>query len=183
MSVTEIQRMIGNALARIRRPFRGIIHRVKHDAPHPQVQVSGLDGETIEAEMMQQYGISSNPPAGTRAVVLPLGGATAHGVIVATESAELRIQPLQAGETVVYNARGDYIKIGADGCIEIHCNTLKIVAPEGVDVDTPNFKISGNLVAQEVFDQGGAKSMSGMRSTHNVHTHKFGGSGPPNQSM
>jgi phage baseplate assembly protein V len=184
MSIDQIRAAIDKALARVRQPFRGTITHNNNTPDNQMVQVTGLAGESLpDVELMQQYGFSSNPPAGTPAIIIPLGGKTAHGIIIATEGGAARIKPLAEGEAVIYNARGDYIVLRHDGLAEIHCRQLQITAPDGVSIDAPNVDITGNLKAAEVMDQHGGKSMSGMRGVFNLHTHKQNGSGPPNQNQ
>lgn len=46
---------------------------------------------------MQQFGLTSMPPAGTQVVVIPIGGATTHSVVVATENGNFRVKNLKGG--------------------------------------------------------------------------------------
>lgn len=146
MHPNDIRGLIDKALARIRRPFRGVINRVDNTPDNQLMQVSGLDTEDLPGvEFMQQYGFSSSPPAGTQCIILPLGGKTGHGVIVATENGGLRFKPLKAGEAVIYNSAGDFIALHGDRITEINCQTLLINASEKVDIQTPLVNISKDL--------------------------------------
>ena len=62
------------------------------------------------AELFQQFGFTSGVPAGSELIVLPLGGKTAHSVIVATENGAYRVQ-VGGGEVCVYNQWGAKITL------------------------------------------------------------------------
>lgn len=182
MNLATLQTQIGKALGRIRLPFRAIINRTNSQTPHQLAQLSALAGETLpDVELMQHFGFSSAPPAGSKAVVLPLSGKTGSSIIIATENGGLRIKQLEEGEAVIYNARGDYVKLNKEGVCEVVCKKFKVTAPDGVEFVTPKCDVTGEVVAQEVKDQRGAKSMSGMRATFDPHSHKPGG--PPYSKM
>ena len=81
-----------------RSAFRGVINLVNSADGIQKVQVSGLADETIaDVEFMQQFGLTSVPPAGTQVVVIPVGGATTHSVVVATENGSFRVKNLKGG--------------------------------------------------------------------------------------
>ena len=76
-----IQRQISRALGSIRSAFRAVLTLVESGAGVQLAQADGLAGEPVQAaEVFQHYGLTSNPPAGSMAVVLPLGGKTSHGI-------------------------------------------------------------------------------------------------------
>lgn len=164
-------------MARLRQPFRGVLHRHDGTQDNPLTQITGLAGETANrVEMMQQFGFTSHPPAGTHCIILPLGGKTAHGIVIATENGQHRARSLAEGETVIYNSHGDNVRLLADGTIEINCQKLVINAAQSVQINSPQVNLSGSLTAAEnltaggdVADQGGSKTMQGMRDVYNGH--------------
>lgn len=173
--------MIGQVDARIKRflggirlAFRGVVTLVKAAGAVQFVQLDGVHSEQLQdSELFQHFGYTSNPPAGTMAIVLPLGGKTSHGIIVATEHGTYRLKNLASGETAIYNQWGDHVLLRAD-------RRMQVVSALAVDITTPTVNMSGDLnvagsiVAQhDISDAAatGAKSMAGMRSVYNGHTH------------
>lgn len=92
------------------------------------------------------------------------------------------------------------VTANAETKIEATSPLVKIIAATKVEMTTPLVEMSGNLVVTgnitganvtavtNVADQNGAKTMAGMRSTYNAHTHPENGTGggttsAPNQSM
>jgi phage baseplate assembly protein V len=172
----HIIRIINNAMGKFRWPFRGVLNITDGAADNQLTQISGLAGETNNAvEMMQHFGFSSSPPAGSQCVVLPLGGKTAHGIVIATENGQHRVRGLLPGEVVIYNAHGDTVRLLDEGLIEINCKNLVINASESVKINSPQIDASGNLhadgnlvAAGDVADANG-KTMAGMRDVYNRH--------------
>jgi phage baseplate assembly protein V len=80
---------------------------------------TGAEGEALSGvERVQNFGLSSNPPAGAQAVVLCRGGQGGAPLVIAVDMASSR-PPAAAGETVLYNAHGIQIKLLASGVTEI----------------------------------------------------------------
>jgi phage baseplate assembly protein V len=157
------------------------------------VQAHGVAGEVLQAaELMQHYGFTSNPPAGSVCVVLPLGGKTSHGVVVATEHAS-RIKSLKPGECGIYDDLGQSIQLTRDGIVvDGGGKPIRFINTPSITFDTPQINATGNVgVAQNITAQGnifdqGSKSMAGMRMIYNGHVHAdpaTGNTSPPNQSM
>lgn len=191
MQVSDVQRILERGLNRIRHAFRGTLTRVNNAPDLQLVQGTGMAGEAIQDnELWQQFGFSSNPPAGTQFVVLPIGGKTTQGVILATENGQFRFKPLKTGEAVVFNAFGDYVVLRDSRVTEINCDTLLVKAATKVRFETPAVETPGTLHADgnitggenitatgDVADQGGTKTMASMRVAHNGH-HHFEHDGP-----
>lgn len=129
--IADIDRRIARALGRIRQAFRMVIGQADSA---PGIQLAGGDalaGETVEAaELMQHYGLTSVPPAGTQAVVIPLGGATSHGVIVATEHASYRLVGLETGEVALYTDERARIVLRRGRLIEVDCDTFRVTCKD-----------------------------------------------------
>lgn len=90
----------------VRAAFRGKITLVVSSEPVQRVQLGGLADESLQdLEHLQEFGFSSNPPAGSDAVVIPLGGNTSHGVIVATQHGSFRVKNLKPGKPLSFPAR------------------------------------------------------------------------------
>ncbi|WAC71112.1 phage baseplate assembly protein V [Roseateles sp. SL47] len=200
--VEAMRRQVERAAAGARLAFRGLLTSLQL---RPKVQLAsgeGLAGEQLDrVELMQQFGFTSAPPAGTQLIVLPLGGRSSAAVIVATEHGAYRFQLDQAGEACLYNQWGDFVHLRADRTIHmvsqakvlIETDKVQINAASSVTITTPQFTVDAsggvalntptvaashnvtagaNITADgEVADAGGAKTMSGMRAVYNGHKH------------
>lgn len=128
----------------IRKPFRMVIAGVTTGKGVKKVSGEGLAGEPVrDAEQFQYYGFQSVPPSGTMGVVVPLGGATSHSMVVATEHAAVGID-LATGEVSVVHQEGHYIHLKNGRVIEVECDdyvmrckTWRVVATDGATLDTP----------------------------------------------
>nr|DAO38215.1 MAG TPA: baseplate assembly protein V [Caudoviricetes sp.] len=133
----------------IRQAFRGRLALTQADTPTQRVQVQGLADETLQdLEQLQQFGFTSHAPAGTDVVVIPLGGDTSHGIVVAAEHGSYRIKNLRPGEVAVYDQSGSSIVLKNGRLIEVDCDTLHIKAATKVMMDSPLVEASKELVAQ-----------------------------------
>jgi len=184
--IADIDKRIARKLAGIRMAFRGVGTLINSVAKIQLLQGNGLATETIQsAEYFQHYGFTSNPPPGFMYVAIPVGGKTAHSIIVATEHASFRLLGLAPGETAIYTKNGDKVLIKLDGTIEIVASTkVQITSP--LVTMSGNLNVAGNIVAQGDISDHTNKSMAAMRNTYNTHTHNDpqGGSvAAPNQAM
>lgn len=197
-----MRRQVERAAAGARLAFRGLLTGLQRT---PQVQLAsgeGLAGEQLDRiELMQQFGFTSAPPAGTQLIVLPLGGRSSAAVIVATEHGSYRFQLGADGEACIYNQWGDRVHLRADRTIHmvsqakvlVETDQVQINAATSVTITTPQFTVdaSGGVALNtptvaasadvtagaditatgQVADAGGAKTMSGMRATFDGHVH------------
>lgn len=178
MSLDIIRREIARGLAGARQAFRGVIGSLDKAKRVQLVNLEGLNGEALQAtELFQQFGFTSAPPAGTQVIVLPLGGRTSAAVLIATENGSYRLQLGADGEAALYNQWGDHVWLKKGGRMEV-------VASTEVAITSPLVTMSGDLhvvgkinsdsditAAGDVADQGGVKTMAGMRTAHNTHEH------------
>jgi phage baseplate assembly protein V len=113
-----IDERIRRALSGIRRTFRGVITLVQAAGAVQIVQADGLSGELVQdIELFQHYGYTSNPPRGTMAVIVPVGGKTSHGIVIATEHGTYRLKNLASGEVALYDDQGQKIHITRNGIV------------------------------------------------------------------
>lgn len=154
----------------VRQAFRGKLTVVNSNASVQRAQVSGLAEETLQdIEQLQQFGFTSSPPAGSDVIVLPLGGNTSHGIIVATEHSSYRIKSLASGEVAVYNQSGASIILKNNKIIDIDCEILNIKAPGGMNIDAaagvqitaPNVDCSAQLTAAGQINGNGGMAVQG----------------------
>ena len=162
---------------------RGILSLVSDAAKMQGVQVKLLDGETREGDRLQNYGFSSVPLAGAECVFLSLNGSRDQGVVIVADDRRYRLAGLKGGEVALYTDEGDSVILRRGNRIEVTTKTFKVTAPEGVEVDTPLIKCSGDIQ-----DNAGSQqtTMREMRAIFDGHTHPGdagGETGLPAQSM
>lgn len=200
--VKTIDARIQRALGGIRLAFRGVVTLVKSAGAVQLVQLDGMSGERLQdTELFQQYGYTSNPPAGTMAILLPIGGKTAHGIIIATEHGNFRLKGLKSGEVALYSDEGDSIILKRGRIMEVTTQTFRINAATAIELNapiitgnasgsvsfnTPTVNASAAIVAQGDISDHGNKSMSNMRTVYNGHSHldpQGGSVQPPGAAM
>ncbi|PVX80059.1 phage baseplate assembly protein V [Paraburkholderia unamae] len=141
----KVDGYINRAIARVRLAFRAVIADVSTPSGVQFVDGTGLAGEQLEAnELFQHYGFTSVPLAGTMAVVLPIGGRTAHGIIVATEHGSYRIKGLKGGEVAIYTDEGDSIILNRNRVMNLTTKTLNINAEDAVNITTKTATIDAS---------------------------------------
>lgn len=166
MDIKTIDKRIKQAFNTVRQGFRGKVARVKAAGGVQKIQVEGLDGETVQdLEHAENFGFTSNPPAGSDCVVVPLGGKTSHGIIVTTTNGAYRITGLSDGETAVYNADGAKMVLKKGCVIEIDCDKLNIKAPSGVNITSEKVECSAVLTAQGQINGNGGMAVQGGSGT------------------
>ncbi len=183
MNVRLIDERISRALSRIRLPFRARIIRVKADAPTALMQLEGLEGEPLNAtELFQQFGFASVPPEGW-AIVLPLGGKTGRAIVIGTEAPKHRPRDLKKGESILYSAFGDYVKVCEGRIIEIKAaQEVLIDAPKATVLH--DLHVVGNISCDgNISDSVG--TLAQVRSIYNSHDHALDsdGTATPRQPM
>jgi len=104
--------MTSGALQRILRPLkqriylmiaRGVLRAVFEEKGQPQLTVRLLDGEDAQGlELLQPYGLASNPPLGADCLVLCPGGDRGLGIVLAIEDRRKRPKGLAEGEVAFY---------------------------------------------------------------------------------
>lgn len=164
---------INAALNRIRKAFRAVLTRVNSAGQVQTVQARGLAGEQIQDnELFQHYGFTSNPLPGTMAVILPLGGKTSHGVIIATENAAYRLTGLESGEVALYTDEGAKIVLKRGRIIDVECDTYRVTCKQYVvnaekkaDFNTPMVTASQQVTAQNKITGNGGMAIQGGAGT------------------
>ncbi|HHF6147439.1 TPA: phage baseplate assembly protein V [Haemophilus influenzae] len=173
-----IQQKAQGAAEEIRQAFRGVLHLVKSADNIQKVQASGLADETLQdVELMQQFGFTSVPPANTQAVILPIGGQTTHGIVIATENGSFRVKNLQGGEVAIYDESGSSIVLKKGRLIEIDCDVLKINAATKVDISSPLVETDQVFTAQgQINGNGGMAVQGGSGASFTGNVQQSGGS-------
>lgn len=171
--IREIEQRIARRLAGIRLAFRGVVGLVNANGPVQLVQGDALAGENgRDYELFQDYGYTSNPPSGTMKIVLPIGGKTSHGIIVATENARYRIKGLKSGEVAIYTDEGDSIILKRGRLIDVTTDTLRINAKvmevnaaTKIDFKTPMVNCSEQVTVQHRINGNGGMAIENTNGT------------------
>jgi phage baseplate assembly protein V len=165
----QINKQIQQAINTIRKPFRAVLKRVNSSEAIQTVQAEGLAGEQLQDnELMQHYGFTSRPLPGSTAVVIPLGGQTSHGVIIATEHGKYRLTELESGEVAIYTdeetkivlKRGRLIEVDCD-VFKINCQSFEVNATSNADFNTPMLTASQQATVKALLSGTGGLAISG----------------------
>lgn len=153
-----------------------------------ETQIKVLKGESMErVPRIQNFGFSSNPPAGSEAIVLALGGNRENLIVIACENREVRVKQLESGESVVYTDDGSYILLKKGGEIEVKAAT-KVTLDVPLSVLKGDVEIEGTLLVKDdaTFEKkidatlditssanvvGGTTSLLAIKTAYNGHGH------------
>jgi phage baseplate assembly protein V len=142
-----------------------------------QVKLNSLETRD-NTPRVPEFGLTSNPPVGSDAIVVFMGGDRSNGVVLGTVHQASRPKGLAPGETMLYSQDGKYVYMTASGGIVVEAKgqsvtvndatTVTINAATGVVMNTPMLSVSGDII-----DNAGSNShtMAQMRSIYNSHTH------------
>lgn len=184
----QLYNRIGNMLA------RGVVRTVNAAGKLQILQLGLLAGETKDRlEHMEPYGFTSHPMRGAEAVAVFLDGDRAHGVVLVVADRRYRLAGLAAGEMAIHDDQGQKVHLTRAGIVVDGGGLpINVVNAPSVTIDSPlvtmtgNLKVDGNIVADGDISDHTNKSMLGMRSAYNVHTHNDPVSGvtsDPNTDM
>lgn len=149
-----------------------------------RAQVQLLADEVLDrVERFQQYGVTSVPLKGAEGIVLALGGARDHAVLIAVDDRRYRPRDLAPGESALYDDLGQMVHLTRDGIV------IRGAGKPVIITDTTKLRVEADIEATgQITDQvgGSGGSMQAMRDTYNGHTHpgdSGGATGTPNQGM
>lgn len=125
---------------------RAIINLIDDANEIQMAQVSMLDGEIQDdAEVFGQFGFASNPPNGSEAIVVSVGGVRSHGVILGISDRQYRIKNLGKGFAAIYDQFGNQIILGDEKMTFTAVTKIEVNAPETDWLG--NINLTGNLDA------------------------------------
>lgn len=181
----DVDKRIRRAMAGVRQGFRGVLTRTRSTGSVQLVQGDGVAGEQLQDnELFQHYGFTSHPLPGTMAVILPVGGKTSHGIVIATEHGSYRLKALAPGEVALYTDEGAKIVMKRGRLIEtdcdvfkVNCKTWEVNASDKADFNTPMLTASAQVTAQgQVNGNGGLAVQGGSGATFSGNVQQTGGS-------
>lgn len=172
--INEIDKRIRRAMAGVRQAFRGVLTLVNSSSAVQLIQGDGLATEKLQdVELFQHYGLTSNPPPGSMAVVLPVGGKTSHGIVIATEHGSYRLKALKTGEVALYTDEGAKIVLKRGRLIEtdcdvfkVNCKTWEVNASDKADFNTPMLSASEQVTAGGQLNGNGGMAIKGGAGAH-----------------
>lgn len=112
---------------------RAIVTAIDDSNGLQRVQIRGLDGEVRDGlPRVQNYGFSSVPLPGVYAFTAFQGGDRDHGAVVAADDVRHRPTGGEPGEVTMYDHLGKFIRMRADGTLEISAPKLVLNASEAI---------------------------------------------------
>ena len=193
--MTEITRLIAPYVRRLSNMVaRGTVSLVNAGTKMQSLQLRLLAGESkADVEHFEPYGFSSHPQPGAECVALFLDGDRSHGVVICVADRRYRVKGLDSGEVILHDDQGQSVYLMRSGIkLTDKAGSTVVMQGDGSGAMTfaggltinANSKVVGTLevtqnitcdasitAAQDVGDQGGAKTMAGMRSVFDAHTH------------
>lgn len=173
---------------------RGTVSLVNAASKMQSLQLRLLAGESKDdVEHFEPYGLTSHPRPGAECVALFLDGDRSHGIVVCVADRRYRVKGLESGEVILHDDQGQSVYLMRSGIrLTDKAGSTVVMQGDGSGMMSfaagltihANSKIIGTLevtqdvtcdatitAAQDVGDQGGAKTMAGMRSVFDAHTH------------
>ncbi len=155
---------------------RGILQAVNDQGGIQVVKLDLMSDETREIERMQDYGLATNPPLSSDALVAFAGGVRSQGMVLRIADKDSRPTGLAPGETKLYSNNGDYIYLKDGNIIEVVSSTkVKVTAPEveviaatKVTLTTPLVETSSNLHVKGALTVDGVATAASVASTGNI---------------
>jgi phage baseplate assembly protein V len=144
MNIKDLRKVMAPLSRRIRMlAGRGSVAMSDDTGRIQKLQLTVLNGERIsEVARVQQFGHSSRPPKGSTCVVLCMSGSRTYPLVIAVDDPASRPTGLDEGESILYNAFGDYAKLDKDGNFRVHASTK-------VYIDSPEAEFTGNVTVDK----------------------------------
>ena len=153
--VHALQRQVTKSATTVRQAYRSRLAALDVKSKIQLARMKALEGEELHAhELFQHFGFTSSPPNDTQCIVIPLGGKTAHSIIIATENGNFRLA-VEQGETCLYNQWGAYVKLKKERICEIDCDHLIINAKDDIKITTKDYTVDGETIRQTATTQAG----------------------------
>ncbi|MGL5344857.1 MAG: phage baseplate assembly protein V [Plesiomonas sp.] len=159
----EVNRRISQSLSRIRLAFRIVIGSTDSADRVQTIQGKGIGNEPLRGnELFQHYGFTSCPLPGTMGIVLPLGGVSTHGIVIATEHGAYRLKELKPGEVALYTDEGAKIILKRGRVIDVDCDVFSMKCKQfNVDAEQSAQFTTPHLNTSEAFTSEGKISGNG----------------------
>ncbi len=178
--IAPYARRISNMLA------RGTLAAVNAASKMQGLQLRLLAGEVKDnVEHFEPYGFTSNPKGGAEAVAVFLDGDRSHGIAIVVADRRYRLTGLQTGEVALHDDQGQKVHLTRTGIV------IDGAGKPIVFHNAPKARFEMDIESTgEIKDRcdSSGKTMSGMRTTYNSHTHNENNAAgsptnTPNQEM
>lgn len=134
---------------------RVTLNMTKDTTKMQESQISGLDGEDFpEVERFQNYGFTSNPPAGAEGIAVPVGGDRSHLAVLAIDDRGSRLKGLAPGEVAVYHGNGDFLRFNEGNKVAFETKESVFDSKTKSEFKAPQVDLKGNVTATNY--EGGA---------------------------
>lgn len=172
-------RRLSNMLA------RGVVGMVNSGSKMQTLQVNLLADEIKDnLEHMEAYGFTSHPHPDAEALASFMDGDRSHGIVICVADRRYRLTGLAAGEVAIYDDLGQKVHLTRAGIVINGANLpVTITNTPKVRMETPILEVTGDV--KDRCDTTG-KTMDGMRTIYNTHTHpetNAANTQQPNQTM
>jgi phage baseplate assembly protein V len=170
-----MQKLINAALAPLKRRImlmvgNAVITAINTGGQTMKAQINSLADTTLaDVEFWQNFGFTSNPPKGSRALFVSVGGNQDNPIIISTENGEFRVKNLKEGESCVYSMHGGKLHFMEGDTAVLESAKMQMNFAESLDVDCPKTEYTGALKADELSDVKG--TLEQLRQFVNTHTH------------
>ena len=113
-----------------------------------QVKLGALE-TTDNLPRLAEYGFNSNPPVGSDAVLLFVGGNRTNGVVIATGNQQFRMKSLAPGEVSLSDNLGQTVYLSQAGIVVKGAGLpMKLTNTPSITLDTPSVVMTGNVTVQ-----------------------------------
>ncbi|WP_240327238.1 phage baseplate assembly protein V [Burkholderia sp. IDO3] len=134
-----------------------------------QVRVNGLE-LLPDIPRFAEYGYTSNPPAGTQAIIGSKNGDRNDGIVIATSNAKYRLVGLSTGEVAIHDDKGQSVYLSGSGIVvNGGGNPITLTNTPKIRAETALLECTGDIV--DNCDTTG-RSMAGDRVIFNGHNHQ-----------
>lgn len=118
-----------------------------------QIHVHGTPEVLDAVPMMQTYGLATHPLEKTDATALFIAGQRANPLIISTGHQEHRPRNQKAGEVMLYDDQGSYVKLARGKIVEIKagegvnitCKSATIKCEDKLTIEAPDIAIKGKI--------------------------------------
>jgi phage baseplate assembly protein V len=151
---------------------RGSLTLTDDTAPVQLMQARMNGAEVIpEIPRFAEYGLTSNPPAGTQVVIAFKNGDRNDGIVIATSNAKYRMKALKTGEVAIHDDKGQSVYLSAAGIVvNGGGKPITLTNTPKVRAETALLECTGDIV--DHCDTTG-RSMVADRQIYDSHTHNF----------
>lgn len=168
-SKKKVEKKIANFL------LKSLIEQVDDTKNIQLLNVSAMAEEDLdEVENIQEYGLATNPPLESEAILASVAGSKANAVVLRVGSSAFRIKNLKTGEVCIYSKHGQKVYLKEDGSIELSPASGKSIMLKAKTEISGDCVVTGKVTATQTIEAQGEVSAQG--GTVKLSTHKHSGS-------